>query len=168
MRRQFLASSAISLLLVSSSAFCKNVYVVGEVGKPRNIEEYVEQTQKTKLPAPFTSSDVQEALNATYPLETNIPLRAFPTYKIDISLPYNIAVVGVDRVSKTWLQQNYKKLVTNSVVVLVIEAKNITEYSSFERTLNHSGLRVAKVSGAMFEHILKGYPALIVNGEVSQ
>ncbi|MBE0362195.1 hypothetical protein PULV_a4006 [Pseudoalteromonas ulvae UL12] len=154
-------------MLVSCFASAET-FVVFDSGKARDIEVYYGKGEQYVPKKPFTNDDVKKALDAQFPLVSHLPMESFNSYKIETKLPYNIAVVGTDETSQNWLQRNFKKIKDSRAVVLVIDAKTLSEFTAFENVLRRAGLSVGKVESKMFDSVLNAYPALIINGEVSQ
>lgn len=145
-----------------------NTFIVADTGKARSVQRYIENGDKIPQEKPFTLGDVQAALSAEFPMKATIPIKKISPYKVDVGLPYNIAVVGTDELSKEWLQLKITDIKAASAVVIVIDAKSLNEYTAFENVLRRAGLSVGKVDSKIFDAFLSGYPALIVNGVVSQ
>ena len=154
--------------MLVSSFVSAETFVVFDSGKARDIEVYYGKGEQYVPRKPFSDVDVKKALDAQFPLVSHLPVEAFSTYKIETKLPYNIAVVGTDETSQNWLKRHFKKIKESRAVVLVIDAKSLSEFTAFENVLRRAGLSVGKVESKMFDSVLKAYPALIVNGVVSQ
>lgn len=167
MQKLFCLFNCIFLMLVSPFAFAET-FVVFDSGKARDIEVYYGKGEQYVPRKPFSDDDVKKALDAQFPLVSHLPMESFSTYKIETKLPYNIAVVGTDETSQKWLQSHFKKIKESSAVVLVIDAKTLSEFTAFENVLRRAGLSVGKVESKMFDSVLNAYPALIINGVVSQ
>lgn len=167
MRKLFFLFNCFFLTILSGFSTAET-FVVFDSGKTRDIEVYYGKGDQYVPRKPFSDDDVKKALDAQFPLVSHLPMKSFSTYKIETKLPFNIAVVGTDETSQNWLQSHFKKIKDSRSVVLVIDAKTLSEFTAFENVLRRAGLSVGKVESKMFDSVLKAYPALIINGVVSQ
>jgi integrating conjugative element protein (TIGR03765 family) len=169
-----LTLTAISVCTVSM-AFAGDLKAIADVGATTQLQVSTKQNQLAKqlenpqFRAEFIESQLQQFEANRYQIKTpELTIGEISTYKVAHKyLPKPFALVGCDRTSMQWLEQNAQELIKNKPDIYVINCDGKADFNTLKELVP---LKFLAINGSQFAKVynLKHYPVLVTKELIAQ